>query len=385
MLRPGFNVVIGGQAGSEGKGKVSCYYAHNFLTRGGNGKLVVACNHMPNAGHTFVDGQYKYVARNLPTPAFFNNSNIYPDFKPIPVIIGPGAAVDVDVLMEEIEQCQLVPGETLFINPRAGVVTKEHKQLESGCLDNVSSTKKGGGACLAAKVMRQPDKDGKHAIMRDMIPNKLKKSLCDTSEFLTNAISSGATVLFEGAQGFDLDINHGLEYPYTTSRMTNVASALAESGVSPRKLAEVIMVVRPYPIRVGNSYDVNGAMLGTSGPYSDDNVEVDYEYVRKISGCEHDITERTTVTGKIRRIFTFSKKRFKRAMEINDPSRIVITFADHIDSSLYKATGSVEGATESQRKNIVDFLEENIWPFMPINTMLDSFSTGPDNADMLLF
>lgn len=370
-----FNIVFGGQAGSEGKGKIACYIAKDNLEQDSN--IVFACNHMPNAGHTFRDEDFKYVAGQLPTPAVFNNHKYGYH---VPVVIGPGSAINIEFLEKEIEICCLIPGLNLFIHPNAGIVTEDHLKTEGGCLDNVSSTKKGGGACIAEKVMRQ-GKNGKHAIARDLLPDHLKPALADTSILLNNYMSAGWSVLYEGAQGFDLDINHGLEYPYVTSRMSNVSQALADSGVAPSKIGRRVMAIRPYPIRVGNAYDSDGKLLGTSGEYSLDNEELDWDKIRELCNAPDDVSlvERTTVTNKIRRVFTFSDHRYKKSLMVNDPTDIVITFLDHVNYKYYEKRGSFSDLDGGDRSEILNFLLDN-------NISIDKirlFSTGPDNDDMI--
>lgn len=378
-----FNIVFGGQAGSEGKGKIACHIAHDYMkgVSVNNGhKLILACNHMPNAGHTYKNKNtnIKYVARQLPTPAILNcNSYHYGD---IPVYIGPGSAINIKSLEEEVETCCLEPGKTLFIHPRAGIVTDEHLEIEGAVMDNVSSTKKGGGACIAAKVMRQARKDGNHAIARDMLPKHFMPAITDTADDLIALMGLGHTVLFEGAQGFDLDINHGLEYPFVTSRMSNVSASMAESGIPPIHAGQRIMVIRPFPIRVGNVYDKDGKMTGYSGDYSSDNEEVSFDDVKKFAGTpdDMDITERTTVTQKIRRIFTFSNERFAKSLRVNDPTQIWVTFADYLDHSIYGKSGNLVELSATTQINMKKFISN-----IHSGRHIVGFSTGPDNSHIV--
>lgn len=394
LFKGKFNVVFGGQAGSEGKGKISCKVAIDFA-RNIDDKLLLSCNHMPNAGHTFRYGEHKYIARQLPTPAILNNKEIFGyEFrnKFFPVVLGPGSTINIKSLEEEIETCMLEPGLNLFIHPNAGIVTDEHLEAEGKVLDNVSSTKKGGGACLASKIMRQPiggNPENKFAIVRDILPKHLQNAIIDTSIYINHQMERGFAALHEGAQGFDLDINHGLDYPYVTSRMSNVSAMLAESGISPDKCGGRIMVIRPYPIRVGDAYDKDGEMIGTSGLYADDNEELSWDKIKGLCGAPEDVNiiEKTTVTGKIRRVFTFSSSRFKKSMMVNDPTHIFITFADYIDYQLYKMNGYISDKVclDNDKKvmligKIRRFVYENGIP----QNLVVGCSTGPDNNDFII-
>ncbi len=390
LERGKFNVIIGGQAGSEGKGKVACSIIHDYLGTYGPKDLVLACNHMPNAGHTFRDvvehGDLKYVARQFPTPAVFNKPEYESRFGKceIPVILGPGSTINIDALEEEREFCGLEPGKTLFIHPNAGVVTDEHLEAEGKVLDNISSTKKGGGACIAAKTMRQlSSKSGKFPIARDLLSSFYKDALIDTAEYLNLAMMNGKVVFYEGAQGFDLDINHGLDYPFVTSRMSNVSQALADSGVPPSRVGSCFMVIRPYPIRVGNVKDKEGNTIGYSGDYANDNTELDWSKIAKLSGSpdDLDLTELTTVTGKVRRVFTFSQERFTKAVIVNDPTHLIISFADYIDHSLYGESGKFSSLGTNVQNKVTKFITK-LLGYQNNTCML---STGPLNDHVITF
>lgn len=384
-----FNAILGAMAGSEGKGKVACrivydnlgidnLYNYQHLKKS---ELVLTCNHMPNAGHTFVDKEknIKYIAKQLPTPAIFNNKEYGLD---IPVVLGSGSAIRIETLEKEIEECNLQPGKNLFIHPNAGIVTDEHLEKEGSCLDNVSSTKKGGGACIAAKVMRQPGKNEKFAIARDLIPKYLKSCVLDTSEYLNLSMKDGKAVFFEGAQGFDLDINHGLDYPFTTSRMSNISAYMAESGISPIYVGSIIGVLRPYPIRVGNVYDEDKNVIGYSGDYASDNKELDWVKISELSGAPNnlDLTELTTVTGKVRRVFTFSRERFIKFCMVNSPNELVISFVDYIDYNMHGLKNyNWNDLSDASKFKINKFICNN----MVLNNSLKLFSCGPDNSHVI--
>jgi adenylosuccinate synthase len=127
-------------------------------------------------------------------------------------------------------------------------------------------------------------------------------------------------VLIEGTQGFGLSLLHSGMFPYTTSRDTSAAAFVSEAGLSPLDVDEVIMVIRSYPIRVG----------GNSGPLVS---EINWDSVTKLAGSEKSLIEYTSVTKKIRRVGHFNPEIVRKAIEVNNPNRIVLNHVDYIDAS----------------------------------------------------
>ena len=142
----------------------------------------------------------------------------------------------------------------------------------------------------------------------------------------TTAITIGitsATVVLEGTQGTGLSIHHGI-YPYVTSRDTTVSGCLAEAGIPPSKVRKVVMVCRTYPIRVESPEG------GSSGPIQN---EISFDEVSNRSGIpltELNETERTSTTGRKRRIGEFDWELLRRASLLNGPTDIALTFTDYL-------------------------------------------------------
>jgi hypothetical protein len=122
----------------------------------------------------------------------------------------------------------------------------------------------------------------------------------------------GGTIMLEGTQGALLSLHHGM-YPYVTSSDTNAAQLAADAGLPPSAVEHTHLVVRTHPIRVA----------GNSGPTGGDELQWDL-----FPGVT---PERTTVTKNIRRIFTFSYADLQKAIMLNDPCGIWVTFGDYID------------------------------------------------------
>ena len=302
------NIVIDGQWGSTGKGKLCAYLAKKFDV------AVSICDFQNNAGHTVVfDDGTKHVFQQLPVTASCNQDT--------ELLISPAATISVDKLLQEIE----IHGAAnrLMIHPKAGIITPECVDFEQHFLKRISSTLKGCGAATGMKTMRMPG-----MVLAKDVP-ELKSFIGDTTEKLKLYLQSGAIAMMETAQGFDLSLNHGLEYPYVTSRDVTTASALNNAGVPPQVVGEVYGCLRTFPIRVGNMIE-NGEMIGSSGPIHPDHVELTWEELRRRSGAVDDIEERTTVTNKVRRVFTFSAIQFKNFIDVCAPTKLFVNFINHV-------------------------------------------------------
>lgn len=318
-------VVLGGQAGSEGKGKIAGYLAkkENFQAS--------ICNFMPNAGHTWVaDNGSKIMVQQLPQ-AVVNKDSL--------LLISAGSAIDVDIFLREVDKYDAE--HRVLIHPRAMVVEQKHKDAEAKALNRISSTLKGCGYASADKVVRAEGvklaKDCPE-LSRWVLPETSTIYNHNWYSLMDDLLGGGHDVLVEAPQGFDLDINHGLQYPYCTSRQTTTSQVMADAGIPPQSVDEVIAVIRPYPIRVGNVYDENGKMIGTSGGYRDSK-EITWEEVSKRSGMPfEEISEYTTVTGKLRRVFEPNWDRLREMCFVNGVTGIALNFANYIDYNIQGKT-----------------------------------------------
>jgi len=142
---------------------------------------------------------------------------------------------------------------------------------------------------------------------------------------LNHALRDFACVTMEVPQGMGLSLNHGFAYPTCTSRDAYVTSGLSDAGIHPSFLGKVAMVVRTKPIRVGNIYSPEGEMLGSSGPFYPDSVELDW-----VKDLPHVVPERTTVTKRVRRIATWSNTQYRDALSLNRPDIVSLTFCDYL-------------------------------------------------------
>ena len=125
-------------------------------------------------------------------------------------------------------------------------------------------------------------------------------------------------MVVEGTQGFGLSLLHGGFWPKATSRDTTAAAFLAEAGLSPLDVDDVTLVIRCHPIRVA----------GNSGPLPG---QTSWEHIAAEAGTMEDIQELTTVTAKVRRVGRFDPEIVRRAIQANQPTRIVLNHLDYVD------------------------------------------------------
>lgn len=307
-------LIMDGQWGSCGKGLLAGKLA---LDR--NPDLVV-CNFGPNAGHTFITpDQERLVTRQLPTGLVADGALL---------LLGPGAIIDPAVLADEFDRLsgQYQIDRRLMIHERAAVVLPQDRETEAR-LVAIASTRKGVGAALARKILRESSREVP-AIARDYFTSDLAEYVVDAKQY-RELLFGANLVQIESAQGFELSLNHGSHYPYCTSRDVTPEAILNDAGVPHRCLEETAVVVRTYPIRVGNELDANGQVLGTSGPVYPDMQELSWQTLSRRAG--QPLEERTTVTGKIRRVFTWSDQQFLRMLESVAPASILLNFANYLE------------------------------------------------------
>lgn len=362
----GATVVFGGQAGSEGKGAIAAYLAKKYEW----GASV--CTFMPNAGHTYVGDDGEVVVSQLPLAL------VSPSVKRL--VIGPGSAIDVEKLLDEIDKYDATYDvvSRLVIDPRAVIVTEEHQEWEREHLSYIASTAKGCGAALASKIRREQDV----RLARDEDALAPFISNRPTPLILNDVINGGHAVLVEQSQGFDLDVHHGVAYPYCTSRGCTPMQIMADIGVSESLVTHRIAVVRTQPIRVGN---VEG---GESGPYGSE--ETDWQEVSKRAGRE--VEERTTVTKRVRRVFEMDFDRLAEMSSICRPTEIALTFADYLDERIYGLTqerfqeeygGNYFSLSEKLHHFLYELKQAMTRPtstYMPITII----KTGPHNDHMMV-
>lgn len=292
-------VVVGGQYGGEGKGKIC---AHLALTN--DIDIMVRCGG-PNSGHTVDLAGERYELKQVPA-GFVNPRTL--------LFIAAGGLVNPRLFLEEVGLCGLTP-DRIRIDRNAMVVERSDIETEAGgdLRERISSTMQGVGAAVSRRTARVP---GVRLVQH--VP-ELQPFVTSVQDELASATREGKSILVEGTQGFGLSLYHTQEWPYCTSRDTTAHSFLGEVGLGVRDYA-VIMCVRTFPIRVG----------GNSGPLAN---EITWEELQGISGYPHPISELTTTTKRLRRVAQFDYDVVGRAVAANCPTAIALHGVDYLDYS----------------------------------------------------
>jgi len=278
-------VIVSGFFGDEGKGKIAA-----FLALKERPKITVRTGSV-NAGHTVVYQGVTYRLRLVPS------SFIVPETR---LLIGAGANVDPRVFMEEVGLLG-VKGR-VFIDGNASVIEEKHVEADrnNGFFRGfIGTTGTGVSPALVDRVAR------KAMLVKD-VPG-LRDYVTDVAEEVNSALDKGENVHLEGTQGFYLSLYHGT-YPYVTGRDTTAAAVCSECGVGPKRVDEVLLVLKSFVTRVGN-----GPLEGEIPPEEAE---------------RRGFVERGTVTGRLRRAAPFNFQMARRAAIVNSATQIAVTKLD---------------------------------------------------------
>ncbi len=329
-------VIVGTQWGDEGKGKIVDLLAEqvDYVVRfqGGN-----------NAGHTMVVKGEQFISHLVPSGILQKKT----------CIIGNGVVVDPEVLVEEIEYLRSngveITPEYLKVSEKAQMIMPYHKSLDNAREakkgdSKIGTTGRGIGPCYEDKASRvgirfleflNPERfaetvrttleeknfmlkhyfnaeplDADQIIKRYLeLAEILKPYIDDTSSAVSKGIKAGKKVLFEGAQGTHLDIDHGT-YPFVTSSNCVSGNACCGAGVGPKDITGVIGIVKAYTTRVG------------SGPFPTELFDDVGDFIQK-KGAEFGAT-----TGRRRRCGWLDMVILNNAVRLNSLTGVVITKMD---------------------------------------------------------
>mgnify|MGYP005847030735 CR=1 FL=1 len=330
-------ILVGAQWGDEGKGKIIDYLTDRAdivaRSQGGN-----------NAGHTVIVGSEKYVLHLLPSGILRGDKVC---------VIGNGVVIDPLDLVGEIEGLRarkIMVRDNLIISDRAHVVFPYHRSLDehrerAKGRRKIGTTKRGIGPCYGDKVERTGLRMGdlldadyfserlaqrvkennvflravgesplKFSVLRDQYLEAIKKLrpfVRNTVVYLHEAIRDGRSILFEGAQGTFLDLDHGT-YPYVTSSNTTAGGACTGTGVPPHRIDRVLGVMKAYTTRVGE------------GPFPSE----DAGLTKLLHGMGREFG---STTGRARRCGWFDAAATRYATMINGIDELAVTNLDGLD------------------------------------------------------
>lgn len=328
-------IVLGAQWGDEGKGRVTDYFSETA-------DVVVRYQGGNNAGHTIVFGDQRIALSLLPSGILYSTCT---------PVIASGCVIDPQVLIEELEMVQTrgIDPSRLRISANAHLIMPYHKKLDALMerflgRNQIGTTKRGIGPAYTDKYQRQGIRvqdlfdpkifagkveavlEEKNRILTrvfNQLPvdpaqivaryleyaDILLPFVADTSLLVWQAIEEGKNVIFEGAQGTLLDVDHGT-YPFVTSSNPTAGGALVGAGIGPRSIDRVIGVAKAYISRVG------------TGPFPTELSDEVGDRLVELGG------EFGTVTGRRRRCGWLDLPALRYAARINGLSHLFMTKLD---------------------------------------------------------
>ena len=333
-------IIVGTQWGDEGKGKIV-----DLLTE--RADAVVRYQGGNNAGHTVMFGDKTFVTHLVPSGILRKTTSV----------LGNGVVIDLAELIkeiEELEQMGIAVQNHLHISDRAQLVMPWHKTFdrlgeEQKGKNKIGTTGRGIGPAYKDKIGRSGIRVGdlldlehfrsrlevlvgennqmlEHLYKSAETPfsaeqifaeftaylNKLKPYICDTPLLVNQLVEQGKNILFEGAQGTFLDVDHGT-YPFVTSSNTLAGGACAGAGIGPTRITDVLGIVKAYTTRVG------------SGPFPTELFDKDGELLQS-EGQEFGAT-----TGRPRRCGWFDALLLRQAVRLNGVTGMAIMKLDVLD------------------------------------------------------
>jgi adenylosuccinate synthase len=330
-------VVVGAQWGDEGKGKIVDVLAERA-------DLVVRYQGGANAGHTVVKGEDEFILHQIPSGILHEGTRC---------VIGNGVVLDPETLLHEVDDLAgrgIDVGHRLLVSDRAHLVLPYHKMLDcaSEKRQRIGTTGRGIGPTYEDKIGRRGVRAGdlraldrvagllreraaqanlrlealgakerisaeQHMELLEGLAPRLIPLLADTGLVTHRALEEGRRVLLEGAQGAQLDVDHGT-YPFVTSSNTTAGGAAVGAGIGPTSIDAVLGVVKAYTTRVGN------------GPLPTEADDREAAMLRDLGG------EFGATTGRPRRCGWFDAVVVRYAARVNGLTDLAVTKLDVLDT-----------------------------------------------------
>ncbi len=397
-------IVLGAQWGDEGKGKIVDLFSEKF-------DVVARYQGGHNAGHTVQVGDRKFVLKLIPSGV------LHPGVR---VVIGNGVVIDPQALLDEIEMLEkagIDVRSSISISNRSHIIFPFHRMVEKvseARADRVAigTTSRGIGPCYEDKIGRRgirmadllnqdvfgtlynllaEDKEitaRAFGIANDLqteeifqryrqMAERIRPLVCDTAALLNQAMRDGQRVLFEGAQGTMLDIDHGT-YPFVTSSSAAAGGACTGTGVAPTRIDGILGVSKAYITRVG------------SGPFPSEDFGPEGDRIRKAGN------EFGSVTGRPRRCGWFDAPLLRYTAMVNGFDSLIVTKLDVLDGlqsikvcTAYRVNGQVvaDMPAENALMERIEPVYEELpgWPDSPTAGITNYDNLPPQAKDYISF
>jgi adenylosuccinate synthase len=289
------DIIVGGQAGDEGKAKVIAYLAKIGNYAGG---IRIGGS---QAGHSIVYEGEKLGLKAVPACVQNKDMNLY---------VGAGSYIVLDYLLDELEKTGA--HDRFKIDGNAVIVTKEQtaeERANARLMGKIGSVGTGVGPAVRDRIMRTD------SVLFAKDVACLEKYVADVASEINKGIAEGKHYLLEGTQGFVLSNIHG-QYPFCTSRDSTASTFVAEAGCGPKSVRDIYLVLKPYTTRVG------------PGPLEKE--IFDEAFLEKLHTAGG---EKGSVSKRPRRAGEFEWENVKKAVMINSATKLAVTHIDMIDGN----------------------------------------------------
>jgi len=330
-------VIVGTQWGDEGKGKIVDILSNQS-------DIIVRFQGGPNAGHTVVVGEKQTILHQVPSGILHDNKKC---------VIGNGVVIDLETFIDEVNEVKsqgyFTDDTALLLSENAHIIMPYHKRIDIAReklkgKNKIGTTGRGIGPAYEDKVTRngirvidifndeilrqklETNLKEKNFYLKNYLNeecfdvneifkkfitlrDKVKKYIKNTSLYLFNSLNENQKVLFEGAQGTMLDVDHGT-YPFVTSSNTAAAQASLGSGIGPKNLDTILGIAKAYTTRVG------------AGPFPTELDDETGKFLRD-NGGEYGAT-----TGRPRRCGWLDLAVIKHSAQVNSTTHITLTKMD---------------------------------------------------------
>lgn len=330
-------LVVGGQYGGEGKGKIAAFLAKHERPH------IVARTGGVNSKHTVVEKGTSYDLRQVPTACAVGFAGR--------IVYGAGSLVHIPTLFEEMKILG-VQRTNILVDSRTGVLTEDNikEQRADERYNEIGSTLTGTGYATAQRALRKLPLAKDFPEIADMIG--------DVPEFLFKSLQDDTPVLVEGHQSAGLSNYHG-DYPYTSNRDSTAAALLSELGLGPRHGMRIVLVAKLFPTRNHQGHLPNEMS----------EQEAEKLGIQEYGGGSWGIENRR------RRVGRLDISELRRSAILNTPTEIALTGMDYFDATSKDSTSA--STLSKEAANLITEVEK------AINVPVTMISTGTETDSMI--